>query len=57
MLAVALTQQKQNGFEHSERPEVLKVQDRYGFAFSTKFVNYLPAIDTHTTVPASMYYS
>ncbi len=51
MLAVALTQWKRNGFGQSISPRrtaTLKVQDRYGLAVSTMFLNYLAARDTHT---------
>lgn len=59
MLPVALTQWKRNSFGHSISPRetaMLKVQDRYGLAVSTMFLNYLAASDTHTTVPTSMYH-
>lgn len=48
-LPVALTQWKQDSLEHSispRGPAMLKVQDRYGLAVSSIFLNYLAATDT-----------
>lgn len=60
MLAVALTQWKRNGFGQSISPRrtaTLKVQDRYGLAVSTMFLNYLAARDTHTHHCANIHVS